>query len=320
MRHLPPVTDPRILVGADTADDAAVFRLDDKTAIVQTADYFTPIVDDPYDFGRIAAANSLSDIYAMGARPLFALNLVGFPVKDYPISLLAEILKGGMDKAAEAGISIAGGHTVMDKEPKYGLAVTGIVAPDRIVRNSTARPGDALILTKPLGTGIITTGIKAGEVGGETIKKVTDLMAALNKKASEIMVEVGVNACTDVTGFGLLGHLHEMISASKVAARIYAGKVPILEEVWRLIKEECVPGGSLANKKYVDEVARWNNDVKEPVRLALCDAQTSGGLLMSVPPGKVDQMLSTLHEAGIQAAVVIGQIEADPKCCIFVEP
>jgi selenide,water dikinase len=309
-----------VLVGADTADDAAVFRLDENTAIVETVDYFTPIVDNAYDFGRIAAANSLSDIYAMGARPLFALNLVGFPTKKFPISLLAEILKGGMDKAAEAGISIIGGHTVVDEEPKYGLAVTGLVAADRIVRNSTARPGDVLILTKPLGTGIITTGIKAGEVSDETIEKVTSLMAALNKKASEVMTEVGASACTDVTGFGLLGHLYEMISASKVAARIHASKVPVMEEVWRLIKEECVPGGSLANKKYADEVTTWDKAVTEPMRLVLCDAQTSGGLLISTPPDKAERMLSTLHEAGVVSAAIIGNIEEGPSCCISVAP
>lgn len=314
------MADPRILVGANTADDAAVFRLDENTAIVETADYFTPIVDNPYDFGQIAAANSLSDIYAMGARPLFALNLVGFPTKKYPLSLLAEILKGGVDKAAEAGITIVGGHTVVDEEPKYGLAVTGIVTPDRIVRNSTAKPGDVLILTKPLGTGIITTGIKAGEVGAETVERVTDLMTALNKKASEVMLEVGVNACTDVTGFGLLGHLHEMISASSVAARINATRVPIMEEVWRLIKEECVPGGSLSNKSYADEITSWDAAVQEPLRLALCDAQTSGGLLMAVPPDKAEQMLFTLHEAGIGDAAIIGNIESGRQCCMTVEP
>jgi selenide,water dikinase len=287
---------------------------------VQTADYFTPIVDDPYAFGQIAAANSLSDIYAMGARPLFALNLVGFPTKEQPLSVLTEILRGGIDKAAEAGISIIGGHTVVDKEPKYGLAVTGIVSPDKVVRNSTARPGDSLILTKPIGTGIITTGIKAGEVTGETIERVTALMAALNKKASEVMIEVGVSACTDVTGFGLLGHLHEMVSGSKVAATIFASKVPVLEEVWKLIKKECVPGGSLANKRFADEVTRWHEDVKEPVRLALCDAQTSGGLLISIPADKAERMLFTLHEMGIQAAAIVGKIEEGPACCIFVEP
>lgn len=317
---LPPVNDPRIIVGADTSDDAAVFRLSDDTAIVQTVDYFTPIVDDPYHFGQIAAANSLSDIYAMGARPLFALNIVGFPMKKFPLSLLAEILKGGMNKAAEAGISIAGGHTVVDEEPKYGLCVTGLVAPDRVVRNSTARPGDVLILTKPLGIGIITTGIKARMVTRETAEKVIHLMATLNRRASHVMVEVGAHACTDVTGFGLMGHLEEMVAGSRVAARVRASSVPIIEEVWGLIKEDCVPGGSRANKAYADGFAKWHNDVGEPMRLALCDAQTSGGLLIAVSHEKADQMLSTLKQAGVEAAAIIGEIIDGPPCCIFVEP
>jgi selenide,water dikinase len=312
--------DPRIIVGADTADDAAVFRLDKKTAIVQTVDYFTPVVDNPYDFGQVAAANSLSDIYAMGARPLFALNLVGFPIGKFPHLLLAEIIKGGMDKCAEAGIVIAGGHTVKDDEPKYGLSVTGIVAPDRVVRNSTAKAGDILILTKPLGTGIITTGIKAEMVSEETIERVTRLMATLNKKASEVMVKVGANACTDITGFGLMGHLAEMVTASGVPARIRASDVPIMDEVWQLIKDECVPGGTEANRKQADSCAGWHKDVKEPMRLALCDAQTSGGLLIATPRAKADQMLSTLRDAGVDSAAIIGQIEDGPTPCIFVDP
>ncbi len=317
---LPTIDDPRIIVGTDTADDAAAFRLDDETAIVQTVDYFTPIVDDPYDFGQIAAANALSDIYAMGARPLFALNLVGFPVGKLPHSLLVEILKGGIDKCAEAGIVIAGGHTVKDEEPKYGLAVTGIVAPDQIVRNSTARPGDVLILTKPLGTGIITTGIKADMVSEQTTEMITRLMATLNKRASEVMVEVGASACTDITGFGLIGHLAEMVAASGVPARIRASDVPVLEEVWRLIKEECVPGGSMANRKQADTCTTWHGDVKERVRLALCDAQTSGGLLIAVSREKAERTLSALHGAGVDAAVLIGAIEDGPTPCIFVDP
>jgi len=312
--------DPRIIVGSDTADDAAVFRLDNKTAIVHTVDYFTPVVDNPYDFGQIAAANSLSDIYAMGARPLFALNLVGFPVGKFPHSLLAEILKGGMDKCAEAGIVIAGGHTVKDDEPKYGLSVTGIIAPDCVVKNSTAKPGDTLILTKPLGTGIIATGIKAEMVSEETIERVTHLMATLNKRASEVMREVGVSACTDITGFGLMGHLAEMVAASGVSARVRASDVPIMDEVWQLIKDECVPGGSMANRKQADSCTTWHEDVKEPVRLALCDAQTSGGLLIATPRKKADQMLSTLHEAGVDSAAIIGEIEDGPTPCIFVDP
>jgi len=287
---------------------------------VQTVDYFTPVLDNPYDFGQIAAANSLSDIYAMGARPLFALNLVGFPAKKFPFSLLAEILKGSMDKVAEAGITIAGGHTIMDDEPKYGLAVTGIVAPDRVVRNSTARTGDALILTKPLGTGIITTGIKAELVEAKTTEKVTRLMATLNRQASEVMMEVGLSACTDVTGFGLVGHLHEIVAASGVAARIHASQAPVMDEVWKLIKEECVPGGSVENRKYADSFTTWHTDVEEPMRLALCDAQTSGGLLIATPAQNAERMLSALHEAGIGGAAVVGHIEQDPACCVFVDP
>ncbi len=287
---------------------------------MQSVDYFTPVVDNPYDFGQVAAANSLSDIYAMGARPLFALNLVGFPMKRFPFSMLVEILKGGMEKCAEAGIVIAGGHTVVDEEPKYGLCVTGVVAPERVVKNSTAKPGDALILTKPLGTGIITTGIKAEMVVEETIEKVTRLMATLNKRASEVMVEVGVNACTDVTGFGLMGHLQEMVAASGVAARIHASRVPVLDEVWPLIKAECVPGGSEANRKFADEFAQWHGDIADSVRLALCDAQTSGGLLIATPAEKAEQMLFALREAGVDSATLIGEIAAGPACCIYVDP
>lgn len=287
---------------------------------MQSVDYFTPVVDNPYDFGQVAAANSLSDIYAMGARPLFALNLVGFPMKRFPFSMLAEILKGGMKKCAEAGIVIAGGHTVVDEEPKYGLCVTGVVAPEGVVKNSTAKPGDALILTKPLGTGIITTGIKAEMVVEETIEKVTGLMATLNKRASEVMVEVGVNACTDVTGFGLMGHLQEMVAASGVAARVYASRVPVMDEVWPLIKAECVPAGSEANKKFADEFAQWHGDIEDSVRLALCDAQTSGGLLIATPAEKAEQMLFTLREAGVDSATLIGEIAEGPACCIYVDP
>jgi selenide,water dikinase len=317
---LPPITDERIIVGADTADDAAAFRLDGNTAIVQSVDYFTPVVDNPYDFGQIAAANSLSDIYAMGARPLFALNIVGFPVGEFPFSMLAEILKGGMDKCAEAGISIAGGHTVRDAEPKYGLAVTGVAEPDSVVRNSTAKGGDTLILTKPLGSGIIATAIKAGLASKKTIEKVTSLMTELNKTASEVMVQLGADACTDVTGFGLMGHLHEMVASSGVTARIYASSVPVLDEVWQLLEKDCVPAGSKANKKYADQCVLWHHDVDEPMRMALCDAQTSGGLLLAVSSETADQMLASLHEAGVHAAVIIGKIEKGDTPCIYVDP
>jgi selenide,water dikinase len=287
---------------------------------VQSVDYFTPVVDNPYDFGQIAAANSLSDIYAMGARPLFALNVVGFPVGEFPFSLLAEILKGGMDKCAEAGISIAGGHTVRDAEPKYGLAVTGVVEPDRVVRNSTAQGGDALILTKPLGSGIITTAIKAGLTSSETIEKITSLMTELNKTASEVMVAHSASACTDVTGFGLMGHLQEMVASSSVSARIHVSAVPVLDEVWAFLEKDCVPGGSKANKKYADQCAMWHRDVSEPTRMALCDAQTSGGLLIAVSSDKAGEMLASLHEAGIREAVIIGDLEKSDSPCIYVDP
>ncbi len=299
-----------------------MFRLDDKTAIVQSVDYFTPVVDNPYDFGQIAAANSLSDIYAMGARPLFALNIVGFPIGEFPPSVLAEILRGGMDKCAEAGISVAGGHTVRDAEPKYGLAVTGSVAPDLVVKNSTAKNGDSLILTKPLGSGILATGIKAGLATDEAIEKVTRMMAALNRAASEVMVKVGVSACTDVTGFGLMGHLQEMVAGSGAPARIRASAAPIMDEVWDLIDKGCVPGGSEANKKYAERCVVWHEDVAEPMRMALCDAQTSGGLLIAVSSEKSDEMLSSLHEAGVESAVIIGEIGESKKGatpCIHVD-
>ena len=289
---------------------------------MQSVDYFTPVVDNPYDFGQIAAANSLSDIYAMGARPLFALNIVGFPISEFPFSILAEILKGGMDKCAEAGISVAGGHTVRDAEPKYGLSVTGVVAPDLVVKNSTAKGGDLLILTKPLGSGIITTGIKAGLASEETIEKVIRMMASLNRTASEVMVKVGVSACTDVTGFGLMGHLREMVAGSGVSARIRASATPIMDEVWSLIDKDCVPGGSEANKKYADQCVVWSEDVAAPMRLALCDAQTSGGLLIAVSSEKADEMLSSLIESGVESAVIIGgfdEVEQGGAPCIHVE-
>lgn len=248
---LPKVDDPNILVGTNTADDAAVYRINDELAIVQTVDYFTPVVDDPFTFGMITAANSLSDIYAMGAKPLFALNIVGFPSKQLPLEVLAEILKGGATKAAEAGISIIGGHTIEDSEPKYGLVVTAVIEPQKVVTNAKAKPGDVLVLTKPLGIGIITTAIKRGVVAKETIDKVVEVMSTLNKAGAEVMVEVGVNACTDITGFGFLGHLHEMATGSGVGAKISLGKVPVLSEAWELVAQGVAPGGTYKNLEYL---------------------------------------------------------------------
>ena len=307
---LPPSMDPEVLVGMDTADDAAVYRISDDIAVVQTVDFFTPIVDDPYMFGAISAANSLSDIYAMGARPLFALNIVGFPDKRLPLWVLQEILRGALEKAAEAGISIIGGHTVEDTEPKFGLAVTGIVHPDHVIPNSAAQPGDALILTKPLGVGIISTAVKSGLADENIAQEASELMATLNRAACEAMVDVGANACTDITGFGLLGHLHEMAAGSHVDVTISASAVPTLPAAWDLAGAGAVPGGTLNNLAYVADHVNFAPTISRVEQLILADAQTSGGLLISLPERRVDDLLAALHKLGVQAAVRIGQMMA----------
>ena len=251
LANLPPSFDPKALVDASTADDAAVYQLTDEIAIVQTVDFFTPIVDDPYAFGAISAANSLSDIYAMGATPLFGLNIVGFPSNRLPLKVLEEILRGAQDKAREAGISILGGHTVDDTEPKYGMAVTGIVHPGKILRNSTAQVGDVLVLTKPLGMGIIATALKRGLADQTTAQKAIAIMSTLNKIAAETLANFTVHACTDVTGFGLLGHLHEMAAGSQADVELNLSAIPILPEARALVSADVVPGGTLNNLSYV---------------------------------------------------------------------
>jgi selenide,water dikinase len=319
LRHLPVQNHPDIIVGTDTADDAAVFRLIDEMALVQTVDFFTPIVDDPYQFGLIAAANSLSDIYAMGARPLMALNIIGFPSRKLPMTIMAEILQGGAAKASEAGIPIVGGHTVDDEEPKYGLVATGTVHPERVVTNSGAKPADVLVLTKPIGTGIISQGIKKGIVNQEVIEEVVAVMGCLNKEAAEAMIEVGVNACTDVTGFGLLGHLHEMASGSGLSAEVRLSQVPIIEAARALVVEGVVPGGSKRNLSYIGKYVDWMGGFSEADQLLLADAQTSGGLLMAVPQEKLDSLMRKLAEReGILAAAVIGELTGGKKGLIRV--
>lgn len=282
-------------------------------AIVQTVDYFTPVVDDPYTFGAITAANSLSDIYAMGARPLFALNIVGFPSKKLPLEVLAEILKGGADKAAEAGISIIGGHTIDDPEPKYGMTVTAVINPSGVITNAGAKEGDTLVLTKPLGLGVITTAMKKGLVSEDTVKEAIDVMTALNKDAAEVMVRVGVNACTDITGFGFLGHLHEMVKASGVGARVVLGDVPVIEEAWDLINYESgvVPGGTVRNLEFIKDSIVADTDISMQELLVLADAQTSGGLLLSVPGEKLSQLIEGLKEAGLKTTAVVGKVTGD---------
>ena len=305
------MTDPNILVGLETSDDAAVYKLSEDLAIVQTVDYITPVVDDPYSCGAVAAANSLSDIYAMGARPIFALNVVGFPAGKLPLRVLSAILQGGADKANEAGAAIVGGHSIDDPEPKYGLVVTGLIHPEKIFTNAGAKVGDDLILTKPLGIGIISTGIKRVRVSRESIEKVVDVMTTLNKAAAEVMIEVGANACTDITGFGLLGHLAAMTSASGTGARVSLQAVPVLSEAWELVKEGICPGGSTRNHQALQGKVKWAPEITEEAQLILCDAQTSGGLLIAVPKAKSQEMVRRLQAVKVPAAAKIGEIIED---------
>lgn len=306
LKHIPILPNPDILVGVETSDDAAVFKITDDIAIVQTLDFFTPIVDDPYDFGAIAAANALSDIYAMGATPLFALNIVGFPEKTLPMWVLEKILRGASDKTSEAGISILGGHTIDDPEPKFGLVVTGKVHVNKIVKNAGAKPGDVLILTKPLGTGILSTAIKRGLVDNDLKKEVTEIMATLNKIAGELMLNYNVNACTDVTGFGLIGHLREMTMSSKCDATVYFDTLPFIREVKALASAGIVPGGSFNNLEYVQNSVDFN-DLTRTEKLMVCDAQTSGGLLIALNEKDATELLIALHSAGITNATIIGE-------------
>jgi selenide, water dikinase len=282
---LPRSGDPALLVGAETSDDAAVYRLTDDLALVSTADFFTPIVDDPYDFGRIAATNALSDVYAMGGTPVIALNLVAYSLEELGREVLGEILRGGADAAGAAGVSIAGGHSIDDAEPKYGLAVTGTVHPDRLMRNSTARAGDELWLTKPLGAGVISTAMKRGLI--EDGSAAIDVMTTLNRDAAEQAVAAGASAMTDVTGFGLLGHLRELAQASGLAAELEAGAVPAIDGVLDLLAsfEPPIAGGTRRNRDWVEPQVEWAGDVPEERRWLLCDAMTSGGLLVAAAPG-----------------------------------
>jgi len=310
LRQLPKITDPRLLVGTSTADDAAVYRLTEDLALVQTVDVFTPVVDDPYHYGAISAANALSDVYAMGGRPLLALNIVGFPRAKLPLSVLEEILRGGADKASEAGVLIAGGHSIDDPEPKYGLAVTGTVRPDKVIRNVGARGGDQLILTKPLGIGVLTTGIKQGKTSSAAVAEAIRIMETLNREASEAMVEVGVHAATDVTGYGLLGHLYEMTSGSRVRARIWSSRVPILQEATRLVLDGAIAGGTSRNFEYLKPRVTFAG-MDEGDQLLLCDAQTSGGLLIAVAADRLDALTSALQRRGVAPIAHIGEIIGD---------
>jgi selenide,water dikinase len=295
------------LVGLGTKDDAAVFVAPGGTALVQTVDFFTPVVDDPFDWGRIAAANALSDVYAMGGTPLTALQLVGWPRDTLPFDLLEQVIAGGTSVLEAAGCTLVGGHSIDDPEPKYGFAITGVVEPDELVTNAGAQPDDLLVLTKPLGTGIISTAIKNGRAGEEVQRRAIEVMAGLNEGASRAMTSVGVNAATDVTGFGLLGHLAEMITAGSVGAEVTAGSVPLIDGVVGLAEQGMLPGGSKRNMASVASTVDFG-DVGSPLAEILSDAQTSGGLLIAVHPDRLDFLLGALEAEQTEAAAVIGSV------------
>jgi selenide, water dikinase len=306
---MPP--DPRLLVGAATGDDAGVYRLDRKRALVQTVDFFTPIVDDAFTYGQIAAANSLSDVYAMGGRPLTALNLLGVPPDAVPPSVIAAILRGGLDKATEARCTIVGGHTIRNPEPVYGMAVTGLVSPSRIIANTAARPGDILVLTKPIGSGIVTTGIKRDLASPALTRRAISVMRQLNAAGAELGEKGLVRAGTDVTGFGLLGHLGAICRASAVGAEIDARALPVVgKEVFQLIEQECVPGGSRQNLKTADSFTDWGQ-ATQAQKYLLADAQTSGGLLLCVAPARLTAVLKILRKYKTPCAAIIGRIERE---------
>ncbi len=307
LRKLPVPDDPNIIVGTDTADDAAVYRINDTTAVVQTVDFFTPIVDDPYQFGAIAAANSLSDIYAMGGKALFALNVVGFPSNRLPIGVLERILRGAHDKAAEAGIAIIGGHTVDDTEPKFGLAVTGIIDPRKVLTNHGAKAGDVLVLTKPIGTGVLSTALKRGLLEEAQVETLIATMASLNKAAAEAMQETSIHACTDITGFGLLGHLLEMMNGSGTSAEIDSDKVPLLDGARDMVVSGVVPGGTLDNEAHTARSVHYAESVSKTIRTLLNDAQTSGGLLISVPSSNAGKLLKNLENRQVKG-IVVGRV------------
>jgi selenide, water dikinase len=297
-----------VLIDASTSDDAAVYRLSEDRALVATVDFFTPIVDDPYDFGRIAAANALSDIYAMGARPRFALNLIGFPRDLLHTGMLEEIIRGGGEVALEAGIAVIGGHSIDDSEPKFGMCVIGEADPRLLTRIDGAQPGDVLVLTKPIGTGVIATAIKRGTASDDVVRDAVASMTTLNRGAAEAMLRVGVSAATDVTGFGLVGHLRNMLRASGVAAELNAAAVPLLPGVAELAADGCIPGGTRRNLQDLATDTEWAPELDELQRLLMCDAQTSGGLLIAVPSDRAADLVTELNAERTPIAVVVGAI------------
>ncbi len=311
-------TDSNLIVGLERPDDAGVYKVSEDPALVQTVDFFTPIVDDPYWFGQIAAANPLSDVYAMGGVPKTAMNLVAFPLKEMDLSVLRLILQGGLAKMKEAGVVLVGGHSVEDKELKYGLAVTGFIHPQRVLTKRNLAVGDRLILTKPLGTGIINTAIKGGLATGEIVDSVTRLMATLNREAAEIMADYPIHACTDITGFGLLGHLAEMISDSTVGLEILADRIPIIPEAFEFAAMGLVPGGAYKNREFREPIVDFSSSMDNVFRDILFDPQTSGGLLICLAEEAAQELLERLREKVPDRAALIGEVVAEPKGRIWV--
>lgn len=319
MHGLPQFQDDRLLVGSATADDAGVFIISDELALVQTTDFFTPIVDDPILYGRIAAANALSDVYAMGGRPITALAIAGMPSDIIDNATIQDIFRGGAEMCVEAECSLLGGHTIKNPEPIYGLAVTGLVHPERHLANANARPGETLVLTKPLGSGIVSTGIKRGECSEALALKASELMATLNKPGATLAERDLVRCCTDVTGFGLGGHLIELCHGSQVSAEIDAHLLPLMStEVLDLIDAGCVPGGSKKNLSHSEPHTHFDEHVSDREKLIFADAQTSGGLLLSVPDENLDAVMETLEETGAPCAVIIGKTTEQRDQAIYV--
>jgi len=310
LHSLPPSTHPDLIVGTETSDDAGVFRLRPDLAIVNTVDFFTPIVDDPYTFGRIAAANALSDIYAMGAEPKTALNIVGFPKGKLDLAVLAEILRGGAERAREAGAVVIGGHSIIDDELKYGMAVTGVVHPERVIRNVGAREGDAIVLTKRLGTGIISTALKRRRASRDSVRTSVASMIALNREASAVMREFPVHACSDVTGFGLLGHAREMAGGGDVTIVLKASAMPMLPAARRLAEQGFLTGGCRRNRAYLSDKVAIDPSVPQGLVEIAFDPQTSGGLLIALPQDRAPVLVDRLRSNGVPAAAIVGHAAA----------
>jgi selenide, water dikinase len=319
LKDLPRLSHPNLIVGMERVEDAGVYKINEETAIIQTVDFFTPVVDDPYTFGQITAANSLSDVYAMGGQPITAMNIVCFPSQSMDISVLQAVLKGGLDKMQEAGVVLVGGHSVDDQEIKYGLSVTGTIHPQKVLKKEGSKPGNKLILTKALGTGIISTAVKAGMASQESAEAIIRSMTTLNRRASEIMLEVGVDACTDITGFGLLGHACEMVEDTAQGLLIYADRVPIFAEAVTLAETGLVPAGLYRNRDYRKSWVHIKKEVNQFLSEVLFDPQTSGGLLISVAPAKAGQLLSKLHQDGINQAAEIGEVLSQPAGKVIVQ-